>query len=262
MVAAHEERFTVRSYDLDARGGIALGAILGFVQETAGVHAQALGAGMARMLSEGMAWMLNRLVVELAEPIRGGVPPRVLHEEITVRTWPTGFERAYGQRDFTVRGADGRTIAKASSRWVIVALAERRATRIPEFIDAIPFERVPPQIADMPRLTAGMGRVDQTRTFEVRRSDLDFLEHVNNVRYAEWVVETVPDQVWRASHLARLDLHFRAEARQEDVVRSDLCAAEDETGEVVTFRHRLTRAKTEETLALATTSWALYRDQM
>ena len=94
---------------------------------------------------------------------------------------------------------------------------------------------------------------DLTSPFRVRYSDLDVNRHVNNVRYAEWAVESVPEETLYTCRLRSLELQFHAEAVYGDTVLVHTRQAPSDTLE--TFTHRLVRQHDAHLVAIARTSW-------
>jgi len=237
----HVERYRVRVFQCDERRRLGVGGLFGLLQDAAGVHAAALGAGMDLLLERGLAWMLHRVAFEVeAWPEEGA--------ELELHTWPTGFPRAFATRDFELRQG-ARALARASSAWVVVSLAERKAIRVPDWLrELVPSEGGALVPIDSRRV-AKLEQAELERRFLVRRADLDRVGHVNNARYAEWVAESVPDACWSARELVAMDIMFRAEALYGDAVRSE--AASDEDG----FAHRLVREGDGAVLVDARTRW-------
>ena len=173
------EWFTVRSYDVDPGDRLTLPALCGYMQEAAGIDATRLGAGMRRLGEQGLAWVLHRMRLEVSAPARGG-------DRVGVATWPRHFGRLVAERDFDVHDAAGRRLALAASRWVVVDLAARRAVRLPESIRSLPVgDRQVPLDGDGGPLPE-VETAELERRFEVRRGDLDVVNHVNNTRYFRW----------------------------------------------------------------------------
>jgi acyl-ACP thioesterase len=77
--------------------------------------------------------------------------------------------------------------------------------------------------------------------------------HVNNVRYLEWAVETLPGAFLETHRCADLSLQFEAETTLGDEVRS--IAQIDDAGDEVRVRHQLVHAAEESALARAVTTW-------
>lgn len=101
-----------------------------------------------------------------------------------------------------------------------------------------------------------------------KRADMDMNGHVNNVAYLGWLLENVPEAVFKGARLARLEIDYRAEATAGQVVRgsASVCecpegAFEDarrEGGAVISYAHRLERTREDGKvveLARARTTW-------
>jgi acyl-ACP thioesterase len=200
----HREHFRVASYDVDPAERLAPRAFCGFLQETAGRDVARRGFGMRFLIDRGMAWVLQRLTVEVARwPLVG--------EEVVIETRARGFTRVVAERDFRVRGAEGIDLARATSRWAVVDVAARRPVRLPEGVDrlpAAPLHTLAPPAGDVPEAEPWT----QEERFAVRRADLDLVGHVNNTRYVEWALETVPAELLDSRSPSGFDVVFRREA--------------------------------------------------
>ncbi|HET8644569.1 MAG TPA: acyl-ACP thioesterase domain-containing protein [Vicinamibacteria bacterium] len=238
------ESFRVRSYEVDPRRRLALRALCAYLQEAAGLHAARLGASMERLAESGLAWVLHRMKVELAECPRQG-------DELEVVTWPSGFDRVLADREFEVFRGSAR-VAAATTRWAVADVRARRPVRMPEFIQALAVgERLAGLAIDRGDLPAPSGPPAATRTFAVRLSDLDVVGHVNNTQYVGWVAETVPEEAL-AGWPTALEIVYRQEARYGDVVVSE--SAPLGSGGLA-FAHALRRQADGAELARALTRW-------
>lgn len=238
----HTERFLVRSYDVDPRGRASIGSLCGWLQEAAGVHATALGVSMDRLAEEDLAWMIHRLKIEIDRMPRLGEP-------VAVETWPTGFARALATRDFRIVDQHETELARASSVWVVADVVQRRAIRIPDWIQEIDFTPAK-AVVDIPGRRVGrITRTDVSADVKVLRSDLDRVDHVNNVRYAQWLLEAIPEDLWNDADLAGVDLLFRAECTYGDTIVIETMQ------EDLQLTHRFTRVGTTGEIAQARTNW-------
>lgn len=238
--------FTVRSYEIGPDGRLTVPTLCDYLQEAAGNHATALGVATDRLLADGLAWLLARLQVEVFR-----LP--AWREEIAVQTWPSAADGLYAQRDFSVTDSDGDQIARATSQWFVLNVERRRPTRLPAEVLAFDLPDRPhalePGRAPHPSLEVA----EHERLFTVRRSDLDLNRHVNNVRFVEWALEAVPDEIQETRTLRSLDVQFRAESVYGDTIRS-ACATE-ESSDGVALTHEVTRESDGQLLARARTVW-------
>ncbi len=217
-------------------------AICRFMEEAANSQTATLGLSISQVREADRMWVLTRLAVQVFSAPRLG-------DEIRVETWAsdrTGGVRAY--RDFRMFDAAGGVIAEGASLWLLLDLKTRRLVRLPESVLAIRHpERVGAEAVDSTTLTAPAS-VTVGEEFKIRWGDLDENGHANNIRYIEWVVETLPVETRRNAVLTSLDIQFLNEGLLGEAVIS----ASEQTDEG--FRHRLT-AGDGRVLAIARTTW-------
>ncbi len=237
--------FEVHSYETDPEGFLRPASLCAFLQDAAWKNAERMGAGVPRLAAEGLTWVLQWLRLEIRSRARHG-------DALTVSTWARRFERVLALRDFAVRSEAGATVAVATSRWVVVNLVARRVVRLPAFIRSLPVPERPPALEVEPSAERP-GSVPPTleRRFEVRQGDLDAARHVNNTRYLDWALETVPDALAARRHPASIEIVFRRESVRGDVVRSRSHPL-DADGRIA---HSLVRERDGEELTRATTTW-------
>ena len=241
------ESFRVRAYEIDPEARLALPALCDWLQEAAGNHATDLGVATDRLLESGRAWVLSRLRVEIAALPRW-------RQRVTVETWPSAENGLVAERDFLVLDEHGAPLARAISHWVIIDVARRRPVRLPEAVTGI---ELPDRQRALTPAASPLAPPDQSalvRHFSVRRSDLDLNLHVNNVRYVEWALEAVPDDVLQTHDCASIDVQFRAESVYGDTIASRAGAPlAGEDG--LTIRHAVTREGDDRQLAVLATRW-------
>jgi acyl-ACP thioesterase len=242
----HRQEFPVHSYEVDAAGLLTPRALCAFLQEAAGGDARRGGYTMERLAQDGLAWVVQWLALQVSRyPARG--------ETVAVTTWARPFERAIARREFDVVDDTGARIAAGTSRWAAVDLRLRRPARLPEYVQRAPVPDRPPVLDRTPAAIEAAGTVEREQRFEVRRADLDVVRHVNNTRYVEWALETVPDEVYERCRPVAFEITFRREAVHGDAVvaRTRRVAGD---GEIV-FAHELTAAGPGHELARAASSW-------
>lgn len=240
------ESRVVRASDVTPNGTASVLALATYFQEAAGRHAAELGVSMQDLLADGKAWVLARLRMEVDR-----LPE--WEDEITIETWPSGLDRLYATREFVFVDDEDRELARGTSAWLVIDTERRRPLRPPSVLYDID---VPDRPAPLERDAVDFSppsAVDRERTFSVRYHDLDLNRHVNNVRYLEWALETLPPAMLDERRCVELALQFEAETTLGDFVRASAERRED--GGSLRVRHRLAHADTDRTLALATTVW-------
>ncbi len=236
--------FPVHSYEVDAFGEAAPAALAGYLQEVAGDHAAALGWSLPELMRRGLTWVLARQRIEIRATVRAG-------DVLEASTWPSGLDRFAAFRDFVLRRqADGVEVARAVSQWFVLDLATRRPVRPDRVVAAGPAD-LPPHVLEPPgrRLPALEGGFEERR-FRTRYSDIDLNQHVNNLSYLGWALESVPEETWRSARPATVDVQFLAECRYGSAVLAR--SAADGAGG---FRHAIVREEDGRELARLETRW-------
>lgn len=180
-----EKSYTIPVYDSDSKGRLSAFSLFNYIQDIASEHAELLHFGRGDLQRSNQFWILSRLYAEIERfPLWG--------ETVILRTWPRGTEGLFALRDIEANSKDGGKVAGATTSWVIVDSETRRPQRPDSLLERMnlnfPDRRTTNRNAGKP------GAVEQpfteSPTFIVKPSDLDVNQHVNNVKYIQWVTDT------------------------------------------------------------------------
>jgi acyl-ACP thioesterase len=238
-----KETFAVRSYEVDAFNELAVPALWGYLQESAGLSADGLGFGVQACLGAGFTWVLARQRLEISRAA-------TLGETVEIETWPNGIERLAAHREFVVRSR-GEEIAKATSTWFLLDLKSRRPVD-PGTALASAFPRARgPAVVELPGAKIpAPERTELERPFSIRFADIDLNWHVNNVSYVAWLLEAVPKETWRGQRPSVVDAQYVAECDWGGRVLTRACA----TGGGQ-FVHQVVREADGREIARGMTAW-------
>lgn len=229
----------IRSYDVDPGCTARLPVFCRFMQEAAYFHAEHLGVGHSQLSLENMTWVLSRMRIEAHRLPKWG-------ETITLRTWPSGRDRLFYYRDFEITDDGGEPILQASTAWFVIDTIKRERI-IPDWWKTAEYPFGPAVFdSKLVRLKACGCEAGEKQT--VNYGDLDQNGHVNNVRYIEWVLNSLPLEFHQAYRLQSLEVNYLAEAvygHQVRICRNDMGA--------MTFGHGIIGDGAE--LFRAVTAW-------
>ena len=201
--------------------------------EIATLHANELGIGYARLVKDGLAWVLSRVSLEMKRWPKVG-------EEYTIRTWVEGCNRLFSQRDMEITATlSGEVLGYARTIWMAIDIERRVAGEIPDLhrLGDVVSDR-PCPISPAPKLKEPVGDNLLRTAYTFRYTDLDLNRHVNTVRYLELLVDQWPLE-WHDQHsIGRLDMAFLHEAvypQQVEVMTcidagDHLCSTQQITG--------------------------------
>lgn len=237
--------FTVRSSEIDYQGQITLPMLVSYMQEAAWNNTTSLGISMYKLLEQGLTWVLQRFRVEMFRYPRH-------REEITVETWASGREKVFLHRDFRIYDQDKQLLGQATSVWLVMDVVKRQLASIPDFVMAMElapgYEPLPFAKGKLPALKDEQHEL-QT---QVRWHDIDLNKHVNNTRYLQWALETLPSDLLEQKQLSEVDIIFRSETTLGDTITA---VAGPLSGIENAYLHKLTSNTTEKELVQAKTIW-------
>lgn len=202
------QTYAISSFLVNPQKKLGLFGLLGLLQDVAWNHATHLGHGYENMVKENIGWVLTRQKLSMESWPGWG-------ENLEIRTWVRPIKGIVAIRDFEII-FNGKKIGDCSTQWLILDLKTRRASEkilnledefrfdAPVFIDAS-------KIILRPNLKLLTG-------FSVRNSDLDLNGHVNNTRYAHWVLDAISQDKHHECTLSGYEVNFIAESKAGDEV--------------------------------------------
>lgn len=210
------KEFIIPYYDTDAEGYIKVENILLYMAETSSWHSDSLGVGVGKLSKKNYAWMLNNWEVEIFKF------PKV-KETVSIGTWASKLDRFFATREFAMVNTDGDIIAKASTKWFFIDIKRRRPIRIP-----VEIHKKYSCIEEF-NLTedSNIGKFScdmiESRPVVVRKSDIDNNNHVNNIRYIEWMQEGFDSDIINDLRIYKLGIVYKKEILLGDTIISKYC---------------------------------------
>ena len=175
--------FRVRLGDADANGVLRLDGVARLLQDVATDDWDESG------IASSDTWVVRRTAVRVVE---GGRWPHY-KEELTVTTWCGGVGAAWAERRTDI-AVGARRLVEAVALWVPIDATGHPLRIKPEFFavygDAVAGRKVSGRVGT-PLVSEGA----TSRTWPLRRADLDIVGHVNNAAVWQAVTEVVDGPV-------------------------------------------------------------------
>ena len=208
-ISLFKKDFTVMVYDLDIRRSSGMPMICNWLQEAGIGH----GLQMARHSGfdvSDIVFVLTRLNVRMER-----YPSWM--ETVSVESWLSPSTDRYARRNFLLHGSDGKIIGRAINSAVPFSLSARSGGTFTGDLNAHKVEResaLPHDFMKIPEIK----ECENERTIKVRYYDCDLFYHVNNVKYIQWCIESMPDDYLKSHTLHEIDINFRAEGNLSDTL--------------------------------------------
>lgn len=179
-----QKEYILRAGDFDKFDRIKPSAVLDLFQDAAGQHAEEIGVGFDDMLAQEYLWVLTRIKFEI-----NSAPSR--YQSVVVKTWPLAPNRLNYRREYCIEDMDGNKLIIGSSEWVVIHSTERKLLSVPDLYKLD---------GDYHNEVMFEGKLGKVRDFETEISprivnagfsELDINDHVNNTKYANYVIDAI-----------------------------------------------------------------------
>ena len=179
-----EKEYVLRASDFDKYNRIKPSAILELFQDAAGQHALEIGVGFEDMLARSYLWVLTRVKFKI-------VANPASYQKVVIKTWPLAPNRLSYRREYCIENENGDRLIEGSSEWVVMH-SEKRCLVSDQ--NLYPFtDGFHPEVMFEDKLRK-VRDFDEEGTFCVVNagfSELDVNNHVNNTKYANYVMDAI-----------------------------------------------------------------------
>lgn len=196
--------FSVTPQSVDFNLKITQSSMTDLLMTTAGINADENGFGVRQLNEIGATWVLLRFATEFSQ-----MPGQ--YEEISIETWIEDITRLTSTRNFIVRNADDEILGHGISVWSMIDLESRKPKDllamegITRFAtgDSIPMSK--------PIKVTQTKDADIVYEIQARYSHIDFNNHVNTMKYIEWIGNIFDLEMYRDHRIKRFDINFNSE---------------------------------------------------
>lgn len=202
--------------EVDCSGYMSLTALGSAILNTAGDAAEKHNFGMNFLLKEGLTWVVSRLSISIDK-----LPK--MYDVIKIETWIKNYGRVFTIRNFKIYNSKREEICKASSQWAVIDLKTRRPFDLrnkPEWQQYATEESR--GVEDPIGISAISGELISEH--RVRFSDIDFNQHTNSMKYAEWMLDSYSPDTLKNRSITQFDINYMHEAlygQNIKIVRSE-----------------------------------------
>ncbi len=233
--------YNIPYFNVGADRKLRITSLMQYLEDMAIRQSEECGIGLDFYEQTQTAWVLAKWDLEVnAYP--------AFTQDITITTEPHSFRNYFGFRRYEVRSSNDKILAKANTLWVYIDMRRKRPTPVTE--EVIQAFGISP---DSKRPLAIQSpeppdEIDYQTRFHIRLGDIDTNQHVNNIRYIEWALETLPPEFIRTKKASRVMADYRKELMYGDEVYSTAeILAQSES---VRSRHKISNSQKDACLAV------------
>lgn len=213
MIIKHD--FEIGFRDVGKSNCLTNTAIIGMLEDIAGVHSNIVGYGMNNIQETGLTWiLLNWKLRVFSRPLYG--------ETIHVETWSRKNVRLYCYRDFRIYDSLGNIVAIATSRWVLLDANTMSIKKIlPEILDKYNSEDIPvfENEPEIDKITVPETQPSNIFTYTIARRDIDINQHMHNTYYLDLALETLPQDIYQNCDFNSVEILYKKEMKYNDKIK-------------------------------------------
>lgn len=192
-------------------GSLKIPELSNLLQLTASIHADLGGVGFTDLSSYDQSWVMSRMRFEIDKmPIWSNV--------IQIKTWVEQLKGLKSIRNFELSYLGQRYVG-VSSLWVVMNTKTRRPDNLK--IPTCHVECYPnlPATTQINRKLSADFEVVESFDYTVLFSDLDIVNHANNIKYLEWCFNHVDPKLILENRIKAIDVNFVKELSLGDKVQ-------------------------------------------
>ncbi len=240
-----EKQFELRYFEMDKFGEASSTTILTLLEETAADHCHSINHSLYDLEKQNIGWVLLSGILTMDR-----YP--AYKEKITIRTWLSSYSLIKGIRENIIYDGNGNIIGKSKGLWLFYDIVKRRPIQIFDSIkERWSYCNTECINHDITKKIKAIDLAENAHEFKINRFDLDTNLHVNNIRYLQWLMESVSEEISDDFYLHSIDGRFVAEAHFGDTIVSF-----SESGiEDNSFVHTIKTKKNDTVCATGNTFW-------
>lgn len=221
--------FKIGFRDIDENYKLTNKALLGFFEDTAGIHSSKVGYGLLDIPKTHLTWFLISIKVKVFNrPLYG--------EKITASTWAEGRNKLYAFRNYEAKNEANDIVAIASSKWIPIDATNLSIMKLTDEIynkygeeNKLNFEDEKTYKIKEP------SNYTLSKEYTVTKAMIDMQNHVHNTYYLNFVYEIIPEEIQK-KEINELEILYKNQIFYNETVKI-LYGIEDNNHYVVIKSH-------------------------
>jgi acyl-ACP thioesterase len=240
------KKYEIHYYEVNSRLRCKLPSIIDFIEDVGTQQSEMVGGGIEYCAKNNCGWVFYKYDITMHRyPMFG--------EIISITTEAVGFKKFYGLRKYLINDEEGNLIGEAMALFFLIDIEKRKPMRIQD--EQYDFYGMDGDI----NYNISMDKIEKCdekqyhKQFDIRYSDIDSNNHVNNVKYVEWAIEATPLEVINSYFVKRIKVIFEKETMYGDKISSSATVKEIDDDNLKSY-HTIKNSEGDK-LALLESEW-------
>lgn len=207
MNTKFSKKYNINIYDVDSNYKCKYSSIMNYLWDVVISQSDSLGETNNGFINNCI-WVLLKYDLEIIKYPK-------YRDIITVETDIVGVKKLYGYRSITIRDSKGNIIASGISTAILIDYDKRRPVKMS--LDQCKVYGIEKELEENIPLDDFISFKENkySREYTIRYSDIDSNKHVNNVKYIEMSVDTLPRELLNQYEISNIKVLYKHEAIDE-----------------------------------------------
>lgn len=216
----YTEEHQVVYYETNVTGRLNIGNLVDLCMLVSTIQSEKLGVSTEKLDEMGYGWIVTQNLIDVTR-----LPKE--HEKIKITTVAKSYNRYFCYRDFYMHDENNQEIVHMHTVFALMDKKQRKIARIKDEIIG-PYEGEYTTKLERLANPRAVENVDYDKRYRVRFMDIDSNQHVNNIHYFDWMLDTLPEEFLKTHEVQHFNIVYKNEVRYGEVVDSKTEFLQDE----------------------------------
>lgn len=254
MNTSFEKQYKINIFDVDSEHKCKFSTLADYLWDIVISQSDHLGETEEGFVHNKCIWVLLKYDITIYEYPK-------FKDTITVDTRVLGTKKFYGYRANSIKNSEGKLIGEVISTAILIDFEKRRPMKISREQGEI--YGIEGELSEVPPLDdiKEIENKEFIKDYPVRYSDIDSNGHVNNVRYMEMAMDTLPRYILNEYRLFNIKVLFKKETTDGDTLHISSEIINDTNNEITTI-HKITSNNTGKLITKLQFIWKKKKDRL
>lgn len=229
MSSKLQKEITIRSSRCDNTAKLAYPEIFKLFMDLTAIHATELGYGAEDLDKKGLFWIISKVKIKIYDRPK-------MSDDVIIATWPEKPDMIRCNRFSTIASGEN-ILVEGKTEWLMI---EKQTGKIHRVADAYPMdmEHLEDKVCNEAFIRVNKEDfISFDREYEhlVKSTDIDFIQHMNNVAYIRLVMELFSCKELEELSIKEMEVCYKEQCHEGDLLKAKV-KKEGQTTKIGIFR--------------------------
>lgn len=209
MNNVHEREMRIVPSGCERNAELRLSSLMDIFMDSAMLHAEEIKVGITEFWPRKLFWVATKQKIRFNRPVK-------LSEAVIVRTWPEEPGNFKSIRYYEML-AGNEQVAFGKTEWVVVNTDQFKPMKVKEVFPELDFCDRKVMEENFERIK-DEGFNENAGSYRVRRVDIDYGKHMNNVAYIRAIEGLFTTKEWEEQNFMEIEIQYKESVYEGDEI--------------------------------------------